>query len=75
MSQDEKAIAAANLEYVESQVLAPNCDRIVCPYCKQFSFRSARAFCCDTLRHAVIAILYGQRALKIAEAAEKAMQN
>ena len=75
MSQNDKAVAAANLEYVAAQVLAPSCEKIFCPYCQAISFRSSRAICCDTMRHAVIAILSGERALKTAEAAEKAMQN
>ena len=75
MSQNDKAVAAANLEYVAAQVLVPSCDKIFCPYCQGISFRSSRAICCDTMRHAVIAVLSGERALKTAEAAEKAMQN
>ena len=73
--QNDKAVAAANLEYVAAQVLAPRCDKIFCPYCSGISFKLPRTFCCDTMRRAVIAILSGQRALKTAEAAEKAMQN
>ena len=75
MSQNDKAVAAANLEYVAAQVLALSCDKVFCPYCGGISFKRVRGFCCDTMRHAVIAILSGERALKTAEAAEKAMQN
>ena len=49
--------------------------RILCPYCGTWNSRKGRTFCCQTLRHAIVTVLVADRALKQAEAAEKAMQN
>lgn len=67
--------ANGRLMMVRQQVLSRDCVSLTCPYCLGKSHQTNRTFCCDELRHAVIAILSGERALKTAEAAEKAMQN
>lgn len=71
----EHELAAERLMRVHDQITRKNCTRILCPYCGFWSFKRGRSFCCDLLRHAVIAVLSGERALKTAEAAERAMQN
>jgi hypothetical protein len=63
------------MRLVEMQILSDNCEKVVCPFCKEENLKAERRFCCDLLRKAVVAVLAGQRALKTAAAAEKAMQN
>lgn len=51
--------------------------KILCPYCGHWNVRkpNENLLCCNTLRKAIIAILSGRRALKMAEAAERAQNN
>lgn len=71
----EDELAAERLLNVQDQLSRKHCTRILCPYCGHWNFKSARTLCCDTLRKAVIAILSGRRALKVAEAQERANVN
>lgn len=48
---------------------------IICPYCGRMNFQRKRTFCCELLRFAVVTVLVADRAMRQAEAAEKAMQN
>ena len=71
-------IAADRMASVERQLhqkIPPGIPRsILCPYCSSWNFPH-RQFCCDTLRQAVVTVLMCDRALKVAEAAERAMDN
>lgn len=76
--QSEEVLAQRRLERVQDQITRklPTgvTRRILCPYCGSWN-EPHEMLCCDTLRKAVIAVVSGQRALRIAEAAERAANN
>lgn len=72
MPKSETQDGADKMAYVERQVLgrhARGCTiTILCPWCSKLNLQG-QLLCCDDLRKAVIAVLMGDRAMKIAEAA------
>jgi len=77
-AKNEEQIAHERLMLVQDQLNGPQTQRfgkILCPYCGHWNFKRTRTLCCDTLRKAIIAILSGERALRIAEAQQRAELN
>ena len=77
--QDDTQLAVQRMESVERQLhkyLPKGIRRnLLCPYCSKWNFPESRTFCCELLRFAVVTVLVADRAMRQAEAAEKAMQN
>jgi DNA-directed RNA polymerase subunit RPC12/RpoP len=78
--KSEEQIAEDRLGSVLRQVRAAQSGKssnpkILCPYCGHWNFMRGRRMCCHPLRHAIIAILVGDRAMKNAEIAERAANN
>lgn len=74
MPKSETQLGAECMASVERQIEAhvPAGVRrtIICPFCGHLNIRApGTLLCCDDLRKAMIAVLMGKRALKIAEAA------
>ena len=78
MPKSETQLAEECMAAVERQVhkkLPAGATRaILCPYCGTWNFPH-RSFCCETLRYAIVTICVADRALKAAEATERAMVN
>ena len=75
--KSEDQLGAERIASVERQVHAsckPGYKRILCPYCGHWNKRGSE-LCCEMLRKAIVAVLLADRALAVAEAGERAMQN
>ena len=78
LPKSETQIAEKRMAAVERQVhrqRAPGSKlAILCPYCGSWNFPH-QSFCCETLRLAIVTICVADRALKTAQANERAMVN
>jgi uncharacterized OB-fold protein len=78
LPKSETQIAEERMAAVERQVHkvlpAGSTRAILCPYCGSWNFPH-QSFCCETLRFAVVTICVADRALKTAQANERAMVN
>jgi hypothetical protein len=79
MADITKILAEERILAVERQIRSPlpkGVERsILCPYCGELNIHNGQMFCCDLLRKAVLAVLIADRALKSAEAGERALVN
>ena len=74
MQKSETQIGAEKMASVESQINAhhpPGCTiTILCPFCGVLNLQG-QLLCCEIMRKAVIAVMMGKRAIKMAELAAK----
>lgn len=79
MPKSETQIAEERMASVERQLhkhLPLGIRRnILCPYCRCWNFPEGRTFCCELLRFAVVTVLVADRAIKAAQAGERALGN